>query len=78
MKKVEFMPLLGSGVYRTLVSEADWTIMRKKNKTLNIKKCRVKFTPYQSEEGLQMLGRTKANLWPPRGATTSHSICSEG
>ena len=71
MKKVEFMPLVDSGVYRTLLSEADWTIMRKKNKTLNIKKCRVKFTPYQSVEGLQMLGRTKANLWAPGGATTS-------
>ena len=71
MEKVEFKPLVDSGVYKTLLSEADWKVMRKRNKTLNIKKCRVKFTPYQSEEGLQMLGRTKAVLWATGGATTS-------
>ena len=62
MQKVEFRPLVDSGVYRTLVSEADWKIMKKKNKTLKIKQCDIRFTPYQSEEGLQMLGRTKAIL----------------
>ena len=70
MQKVEFRPLVDSGVYRTLVSEADWNVMKKKNKTLRIKRCKIKFTPYQSEEGLQMLGRTKAILKASGGATT--------
>ena len=71
MEKMEFNPLVDSGVYKTLVSEADWKVMRKKNKMLRIKKCRVKFTPYQSEEGMQMLSRTKATLWATGGATTN-------
>ena len=70
MQKVEFRPLVDSGVFRTLVSEADWNVMKKKNKTLRIKRCKIKFTPYQSEEGLQMLGRTKAILKATGGATT--------
>ena len=38
---------------------------------MRIKKCRVKFTPYQTNEGLQMLGRTKAVLRAAGGATVS-------
>ena len=45
-------------------------VTKKKNKTLQIKRCKIKFTPYQSEEGLQMLGRTKAILKASGGATT--------
>ena len=69
MEKVEFKPLVDSGVYRTLISEADWKVMKKKNRSLRIKKCRVKFTPYQTKEGLHMLGRTKAILRAAGGAT---------
>jgi hypothetical protein len=46
-------------------------IMKKHKKLLRIKKCRSKFTPYQIEEGLQMLGRTKAVLRAAGGATVN-------
>ena len=39
MERVEFKPLVDSGVHKTLVSEADWKVMKKKNKLLKIKKC---------------------------------------
>ena len=69
MEKVEFKPLVDSGVHKTLLSEADWRVM--KNKSLRIKKCRVKFTPYQTNQGLQMMGRSKAILRAAGGATVS-------
>jgi hypothetical protein len=71
MERLEFKPLVDSGVHKTLISEADWKVMKKKNKSLRIKKCRVKFTPYQTKEGLQMLGRTKAILRAAGGATVN-------
>ena len=45
---VKFKPLVDSRVHKTLLSEADWNFLKKKNKSLKIKKCRVKFTPYQT------------------------------
>ena len=36
--------------------------MKKQNKMLKIKKCRVRFTPYQTQDTLQTLGWTKAVL----------------
>jgi hypothetical protein len=71
MEWVEFKPLVDGGVHKTLISEANWKVMKKKNKSLRIKKCRVKFTPYQTKEGLQMLGRTKAILRAAGGATVN-------
>ena len=40
---VEFKPLVDSGVH----NESDWKVIKKRNQSLKIKKCRVKFTPYQ-------------------------------
>ena len=68
-KMIQFRPLVDSGVHKTLLSEADWAVMQSQDKMLRIKKCRVKFTPYQTEEGLPMIGRTKAVLKAKGGAS---------
>ena len=45
--------------------------LKKENKTLKTKTCRVKFTPYQSNKGLQMMGGTTAILRAAGGATVN-------
>ena len=45
---------------------------------LRIKKCRVKFTPYQTDEGLPVIGRTKAVLVAQGGVLGICNIMPEG
>ena len=59
---VKFQPLVDTGVHKTLLNEADWKKLKEVEPSLQHKRCRVRFTPYGTTTGLQMIGQSKAIL----------------
>ena len=63
--------LVDSGVTKTLICEDDWKNMTRSDPKLKPKHCKVKFKPYGTDIGLEMIGRTKAYLTASSGAKIS-------
>ena len=46
-------------MHKTILSGADWKVLREADPKLRPKLCKVKFTPHTTQNKLDMIGRTK-------------------